>query len=240
MSCHVDQAERSLSLTPPLSQRDIDRMLFHCDELATQSDALVRKSTLAEQRTRLKLFSGTLDHIHEHAERRRFQRWKPQPLPHQEVAPVAKESKIPWALVGSVVADGGIDGLLIGLAYAASPGAGRAMSIATCIEMGFLGLSFSASICNATQAAMMRAVLVLLPPAALIICGLLGAEMGDALESNPSVFAGFIGFSVVCLLYLVTHELLAEAREVGGEDILINATLFVGLLGGILLSTFVG
>jgi zinc transporter ZupT len=240
ISHHVDQAHRSLSLTPPLSQRDIDRMVFHCGELATQSDALMRKSTVAEQRAALKLFSGTLDHIHEHAERRRFQRWKPEPLPYEESAPAAKAAKIPWPLVGSVVADGGIDGLLIGLAYAASPGAGRAMSIATCIEMGFLGLSFSASMCNATASGLMRTLLLLLPPVALIVCGLLGTEMGDALESNPSIFAGFIGFSVVCLLFLVTQELLAEAREVGGQDILINATLFAGLLGGIHLSTFVG
>jgi len=236
ISNHVHQADRQLTMTGPLNQRDINRMKFHCDELSAQSEDLLSMTTVAEQRKALKAFGATLDHIHQHAERTRFQRWKPEPMP--EEGSHSKDSAISYALVGSVVADGGVDGLLVGLAYAAAPRAGAAMSIATCIEMGFLGLSFCASIMNATNSSLRRAVLVLLPPLALTVAGLIGAEIGEELDARPFVFVSFIGFSVVCLLFLVTQELLAEAREVAGEDAVITAMLFVGLLSGILLSTF--
>jgi zinc transporter ZupT len=236
---HVHQADRHLAYTAPLTQQEIHRMAFHTEELSANCEAFGQLSmgtaTVAQQRKALKLFTSTLDHIHEHTERPKFQRWKPEPLSSPGRV---KERPIPWALVGSVTADGGVDGLLIGLAYAASPGAGLAMSIATCIEMGFLGLSFCATISNATTSAPKRALLTLIPPMALGCAALIGTEAGAVLDAKPAFFVAFIGFSVVCLLFLVTQELLAEAREVAGDSAIVNSMLFVGLLSGILLSTF--
>jgi len=236
-SLQVHKAQRQLSFTGPLTARELDRMTFHCGELEAQSAKFFGKSTIPEHRQALKDFNSILEHIHEHAERKKFCRWKPQPLPEQTT--VFSEN-IPWTLVASVAADGGVDGLLIGLAFAASPGAGWAMSIATCIEMGFLGLSFCATITNATQSYTRRAAVVALPPFMLLIAGIAGTHVGEALREIPAVFVGFIGFSIVCLLFLVTQELLTEAREVGGDNALINGMLFVGLLGGILLEKIVG
>lgn len=235
---HVDQAERQLTLTGPLSTRELERMKFHCEELEAQGKDLSCKSTVAQQRRALRVFKGTLNHIHEHAERKRFQRWKPAPLRSESETEFSE--KVPWALVASVAADGGVDGLLIGLAFAASPGAGWAMSIATCIEMGFLGLSFSATISNATRSIMKIVPIVALPSMLLMVGGVLGNNVGDALHGNPALFVGFIGFAVVCLLFLVTQELLMEAHEVGGDNVVINVMLFVGLFGGIVLEKFVG
>lgn len=239
ISLQVHKAQRQLSLTGPLTASELDRMKFHCGELEAQSAKFLdRNTTVAQQRQALKEFNGILEHIHEHAERKRFCRWKPQPLPSKTSSSFSEN--IPWALVASVAADGGVDGLLIGLAFAASPGAGWAMSIATCIEMAFLGLSFCATITNATQSYMRRAIVVALPPFMLLIAGIAGTHVGEALRENQAIFVGFIGFSVVCLLFLVTQELLTEAREVGGDNALINSMLFVGLLGGILLEKIVG
>jgi len=70
--------------------------------------------------------------------------------------------------------------------------------------------------------------------------GVVGNHMGDALHENLAVFVGFIGFATVCLLFLVTQELLTEAHEVGGDNVAINIMLFVGLFGGILLEKFLG
>eukprot|EP00930_Biecheleria_cincta_P063251 TRINITY_DN48768_c0_g1_i1.p1 TRINITY_DN48768_c0_g1~~TRINITY_DN48768_c0_g1_i1.p1 ORF type:complete len:415 (-),score=75.46 TRINITY_DN48768_c0_g1_i1:61-1305(-) len=236
-SLQVHKAQRQLFLTGPLTARELDRMTFHCGELEAQSAKFFGKNTLAEHRRALRDFNNILEHIHEHAERKRFCRWKPEPLPEQ--TSVFSES-IPWTLVASVAADGGVDGLLIGLAFAASPGAGWAMSIATCIEMAFLGLSFCATITNATKSLVRRTAVVALPPFMLLVAGIAGTHVGEALRENQAVFVGFIGFSIVCLLFLVTQELLAEAREVGGDNALINGMLFVGLLGGILLEKLVG
>merc|ERR1711972_359319 len=111
---------------------------------------------------------------------------------------------------------------------------------ATCIEMCFLGLSFSASVQNTTRSVLKHTALVLLPPVVLALSGVLGNGIGGFLEQSPGLFIGFIAFAIVALLFLVTQELLTEAHEVGGEDILVNIMLFVGLLAGILLEQFVG
>ena len=60
--------------------------------------------------------------------------------------------------------------------------------------------------------------------------------VGSALESSQAVFIGVIAFALVALLYLVTQELLVEAREVSGEaGIWIRITFFVGVFGGLIL-----
>lgn len=238
ISLQVHKAQRQLCLTGPLTSRELDRMKFHCEELDAKNAKFLGKTTVAEHRQVLKEFNNILEHIHEHAERKRFCRWRPEPLPSESSSDFREN--IPWTLVASVAADGAVDGLLIGLAFAASPGAGWAMSIATCIEMGFLGLSFCATITNATHSYMRRAAVIALPPFMLLLGGIFGTHVGDALHENQAVFVGFIGFSIVCLLFLVTQELLTEAREVGGDSALINGMLFVGLLGGILLEKIVG
>ena len=49
--------------------------------------------------------------------------------------------RIPWSLVVGVSVDCLVDGLLVGLTYAASHRAGYIMALATSIESCFLGLS---------------------------------------------------------------------------------------------------
>jgi zinc transporter ZupT len=241
---HVHQAERQLSLTGPLAVDDLERMKFHCGELQTDAEELGNKGELHKELRALKKFKATLKHIHKHAERRagKFKRWQPAPMiqKQQTLDLSGNRDNIPWPLVAGVVADGAVDGLLIGLAFAASPGAGWAMSIATCIEMGFLGLSFSATISTSTRSVMKMVFVALLPPLLLMTTGVIGTHVGDALHANKGVFVGFIGFAVVCLLFLVTQELLVEAHEVGGDSAVINVMFFVGLLGGIMLEGLVG
>merc|ERR1712113_1239607 len=77
-----------------------------------------------------------------------------------------------------------------------------------------------------------------LPPLALFSVGVIGTQVGDLLQEIPAVFVGAIAFSIVALLYLVTQELLAKAREVAEDNMIINSMIFVGLLGGILLAKF--
>merc|ERR1712137_158164 len=150
--------------------------------------------------------------------------------------PVSDE--ISWPLVGGVTTDAAVDGLLIGLAFSASPSAGWSMSIATCIEMGFLGLTFSATLQTETHSRVKIVGVSLVPPVVLLLSGVAGNALGTILESNPDVFIGFIAFSIVALLFLVTQELLAEAQEVASENLIVNVMFFVGLLGGILLEKF--
>jgi zinc transporter ZupT len=222
-----------------LPERDLARMKFHTEELTQNIVDLKAVQSAKEACQRLCAVTGTIKHIHEHAERdhAKFRRWSIAPLPDPEEK--LKED-IPWPLVFTVGVDAGVDGLLIGLAYAASAGAGWSMSIATTIEMGFLGLSFSATIQNATSNKGKHAGIVFAPPLALLLTGVLGSFVGALLTEWALVFIAFISFAVVALLFLVTQELLAEAREVAGEDKLITSMFFVGVFGGILLEKFVG
>jgi zinc transporter ZupT len=220
-----------------LDNHNRDRMQFHAEELVENLKELESSRTTKDACVSLKTLRGTLKHIHEHAERGKFRRWTTmqQPAPEQ----VLKE-QIPWALVFTVVIDASVDGSLIGLSFAASAGAGWSMSIATTIEMCFLGLSFSAAIQNHTRSKLKHAATVALPPVMLFVTGALGSLIGKLLTSWAVVFIAFIAFAVVALLFLVTQELLTEAREIAGENKVINAMLFVGVFGGIILETFIG
>jgi zinc transporter ZupT len=220
-----------------LDSHNRKRMQFHAEELVENLKDLESSRTAKDACVNLKAVRGTLKHIHKHAERGQFKRWATlaKPAPEQ----VLKE-QIPWALVFTCVIDASVDGLLIGLAFAASPSAGWSMSIATTIEMCFLGLSFSAAIQNSTRSKLKHAATVALPPVMLFVTGALGSFIGKLLTSWQVVFIAFIAFAVVALLFLVTQELLTEAREIAGENKLINAMLFVGVFGGIVLETFIG
>jgi len=232
----VDRARRRLR-TEPLDERNIKRMGEHVEELREGLVAVAKANSGGQALKALDAFERCLDHIHEHSEREKFRRWR---LPHQREPSAVFKETIPWALVFAVSVDSAVDGFLIGLAYSAAASAGWCMSIATAIEMGFLGLSFAATLRNSIRSVAKRACLAVLPPVILSISGLIGCVIGDQVKDNQVLFTGFIAFSVVALLFLVTQELLAEAREVAGDDHFVNSVLFFGLLAGILLERFVG
>lgn len=226
----VHRTERNLSKRKgSVDARNKSRMKDHLQELKRDLDVLSSANTPATAVPSLKAVRGTIEHLHGHVERPKFQRWKPV------VESPNKRDSIPFALVGAVTVDAAVDGLLIGLAYSARASAGWAMSIATCIEMGFLGLTFCATIKNATRSLVTLLGLAIVPPAMLLVVGIGGYATGDALEQSPAVKIGLIAFSIVALLFLVTQELLSEAKEVAGDSVIINIIFFVGLLGGIIL-----
>lgn len=227
----VHKIQRRLDNRGPLDGANRGRMLCHTRELREHGEDLVGQTTVAGVRKSLRNFDDALEHIHGHAERGRFQRWKPVPKP---VSGELTEN-LPWPLVAAVTIDAAVDGLLIGLSYSASAGAGFAMSIATCIEMGFLGLSFSASVQNVTRSRGKLFGLAMVPPLVLIFAGFLGASLGVVSQEGPALFIGFISFAVVALLFLVTQELLAEAQEYDRGNSVVTSLFFVGLLAGILL-----
>ncbi|MDX2244617.1 MAG: transporter [Leptolyngbyaceae cyanobacterium bins.302] len=116
------------------------------------------------------------------------------------------------SLTTTIAIDVLIDGLLIGVGFAAEAKAGILLTIALTIELLFLSLSISASLsqANASWQKVMRTTLgiaLLLP---------FGAVIGVTLLSHlPAVIlAGFLAFGLIALLYLVTEELLVEAHEI--------------------------
>lgn len=233
----ADKAKRRLDNPGPLEEANVARMMVHLAELKANCESMSKPIDLPSAKKSIDDFEKTLNHLHGHAHRNRFRRWKQVAKPPEEKT---LSEKLPWALAFAVTVDASVDGLLIGLAFSASESAGWCMSVATCIEMGFLGLSFSASVQNATRSFIKHSLLVVVPPLVLAGSGLMGRQLGHMLEETPGLFVGFIAFSIVALLFLVTQELLTEAREVAGEDMTTNIMFFVGLLGGILLEKLLG
>jgi len=230
----VHKAHRRLSGIKNLDCCELSRMKVHYEELLRDAEQMAKPSSCENARVALSAFEGTLKHLHEHAERRRFRRWEAKAPPPKDSAVIYSE-KLPLALIAGVTIDASVDGLLIGLSFTASPTAGWAMSLATCIEMGFLGLSFCASVQQETRSLFKRCIIAVLPPLMIMVAGAVGYYAGNVLEENQAVFIGFIAFSIVALLFLVTQELLTEAKEIAEDSVSINAMFFVGLLCGILL-----
>ena len=98
-------------------------------------------------------------------------------------------------------------------------------------QMGFLGLAYAATVQKATADKKKLLGAIMLPPIVLVICGGIASAAGPALTENPPVFLGFVSFSIVALLFLVTQELLISAHEgQGGEDLwYVTVWIFLGL-----------
>lgn len=137
------------------------------------------------------------------------------------------DKRFPAGLVLVTGLDLLIDGLVLGMAFAAGEKSGVLLAIALTLEVLFLSLSVSAAISNAgasrSLAMAAPAVLALLLSAAAVF----GRIFFGALPPFP--FAILLGVGIVALLYLVTEELLVEAHEVAETPCSV-AAFFVGFL----------
>ncbi|MDB5407684.1 MAG: putative rane protein of unknown function [Rhodospirillales bacterium] len=136
----------------------------------------------------------------------------------------------PFGLVATIAVDILVDGLVLGIAFAAGAKQGLVLLVAIAVEIMFLGLSVSTAFREGTPRLTVigttAGVSLLLPLGVLA-----GAPVG---AMPPPVMAGFLAFGLIALLYLVTEELLVEAHE-RPDNPLITAMFFVGFLLLILL-----
>jgi len=244
----LDLTKRHLrydGVSPEITQADRSLIKVCMAELKKKEELLKGANTSREALQLIEEVEVQLERLHDHNERPGYKEitstWK-NPLVSVALVdrkPTVKED-IPWGHVVAICVDGMMDGLLIGLAYAASTSAGLSMAIATSIEMGFLGLSFSATIKASTTSANKHILIAITPGILMFIVGMLAYVMGAALTAMPAIFIGFIAFAVVALLYLVTQELLVEARAVSGDkDVAIRVMFFVGTYVGLMLDRLV-
>ena len=134
---------------------------------------------------------------------------------------------LPLGLLAAVAVDALLDGLVIGIGFAAGARAGVLIVVALTLEMLFLGLATAASLL-ADGAGRGR---VLAFTAALAPVLAIGAALGTTLLSGLTggALGGVLAFGCAALLYLVTEELLIEAHEVA-ETPLVTSLFFVGFL----------
>ena len=129
-----------------------------------------------------------------------------------------------------------VDGLVLGIAFAAGAKAGILLTVALTIEVLFLGLTVANELgeggASKRKIVGLTAGLVLLLP--------LGALLGGPVGSMPAaVQGGFLAFGLIALLYLVTEELLVEAHETEDRP-WVTAMFFAGFLLLLLLDEMVG
>lgn len=149
---------------------------------------------------------------------------------------VERRVKGPVGLMALVGVDILIDGLVLGLAFAAGEKAGLLLTIALTLEVLFLGLTVAAELGETTpgpgRVIGLTAGLVLLLPA--------GAMVAAPLAGLPEAYVtGLFAFGLIALLYLVTEELLVEAHEVPDRP-WVTALFFVGFLLLLLLEESLG
>lgn len=133
----------------------------------------------------------------------------------------------PTGLLVAVAVDLLIDGLLVGIGFAAGAENGILLTIALTIEILFLGLSTAAALAKA--GASRSRVMTMTVTLALVVA--IGAGIGVTLLSGLSggALELVLSFGAAALLYLVTEELLVEAHEVP-ETPLTTAIFFLGFL----------
>jgi ZIP family zinc transporter len=138
-----------------------------------------------------------------------------------------EESDSPKSLVITVGIDLVIDGLLVGIGFAAGAEVGLLVTIALTLEVLFLGLSAAAALDRAGVRAPQAIATAVGFGALLVLSAVAGAAVLGGLSGAP--YAAVLGFGSAALLYLVTEELLVEAHEVP-ETPLTTAAFFAGFL----------
>lgn len=147
-----------------------------------------------------------------------------------------KRVKGPAGLMSVTGIDILVDGLVLGITFAAGAKAGILLTVALTIEVLFLGLTVANELgeggASKGKVVGLTAALVLLLP--------LGALLGGPVGSLPAaVQAGFLSFGLIALLYLVTEELLIEAHETEDRP-WVTAMFFAGFLLLLLLDGMIG
>lgn len=132
----------------------------------------------------------------------------------------------PSAMLTLIGVDILIDGMVLGIGFAAGMTAGLLLTIALSIEVLFLGLAVTNGLAGVVRSksrivAIVAALVVLLP---------VGAAIASPVAALPPQYVtGFLSFGLIALLYLVTEELLVEAHETPDRP-WVAALFFVGFL----------
>ncbi len=131
------------------------------------------------------------------------------------------------SLLIAVGIDIAIDGVLVGVGFAAGSTQGIMLTIALTLEVMFLGVSTAAALTKSGASRSRTIAVTWLLAVLLGIGALVGATLLATL-SGPWL-VGVLAFGAAALLYLVTEELLVEAHEVP-ETPMTTAVFFLGFI----------
>lgn len=149
-------------------------------------------------------------------------------LPKPDGASMAMPAgPLPVAFLLAIGVDISIDGLLLGVGFAAGAKEGILLAFALGVEVLSLGLATATSL-TGEGVARARIIRLLLSLSALFFVSTVGGA--TLLHKLPEAGLDIVlSFGLAALLFLVTEELLVEAHE-GPEKPWLTATFFAGFL----------
>lgn len=142
------------------------------------------------------------------------------------------KSSVSGSLIAASAVDIAIDGVMLGIGFAAGAKQGVLLTIALAFELISLGLAVALEL----QQGRMRRSHVVRNIIALSVLFVFTAALGTLALSfiKGILLVGMIAFGAAALLFLVTEELLTEAHEVT-ESPLLTSMFFVGFLAILLM-----
>jgi ZIP family zinc transporter len=152
------------------------------------------------------------------------------------VKQIESHVKGPLGLLTAIGVDILIDGLVLGIGFAAGAKVGWLLTVALTLEILFLGLTVANEL---GETVVSRAKIVGIT-AGLVLLLPLGAILAAPVAALPGSWqTGVLSFGLIALLYLVTEELLVEAHETEDRP-WITAMFFVGFLALLVLEELIG
>lgn len=153
----------------------------------------------------------------------------------EEGGGAAAGSALPMSLLLASAMDIALDGLLIGVSFAAGERQGLLITIAMTLEVLFLGVATAAAMSGPGARGRVLGTTVVF--AALLTAG---AGIGAYFLAGASALLldGVLSFGVAALLYLITEELLTKAHEVDETPVL-TSMFFVGFLALLMIEMMV-
>jgi ZIP family zinc transporter len=137
------------------------------------------------------------------------------------------QNKIPVSLLLAIGIDIFIDGLLLGIGFAAGSEEGMLLAFALSIEFLSLGIATATELGNNKIKSGKSIGVIISLSVVFFISAILGGTLLQKLSDN--VMELVLSFGLSALLYLVTEELLLEAHE-EKETVVHSATFFCGFL----------
>jgi ZIP family zinc transporter len=142
----------------------------------------------------------------------------------RRVQPADHEKRLPAGLVAVTAFDLLIDGIVLGISFAAGTRTGLLLTIALTLEVLFQALSVGSAMARAGAQRWLTWSAAASLGAVLIVSGAASRHFLGNLTGFPLTM--LLGIGTVALLYLVVEELLVEAHQI--EDTVWTTTAFFG------------
>ena len=136
-------------------------------------------------------------------------------------------ARLPFSLIAAVAIDFLLDGLLLGVGFAAGARIGILLALAEAAEQLSVGLALAGELRTARVSSRQILLVVTALGSLVFVTAVAGATVLSRLQGGAMEIV--LSFGAAALLYLVTAELLREAHE-ERESTTATAMFFVGFL----------